>query len=571
MRIFGALAIALAACQGDAGDASDGTGTGSTTAASTTQDPSEGTGSDDVPDSDATAGEPDTDGVSSTGDGVCDNPQACAQQSEHATAAAMEALRHDPSAMQEFLIAVPKGGDLHHHLSGSVYAETFLQWADQSGDYCVQSSNLSLSRSCGDGNDVPVPTGRRDLFLEVVRAWSMLDFVPSQNESGADHFFATFSKFGAISGAEHGRMLADVKRRAATENLLYIEPMLTSNSTARSLGEDLWAGGTFGEADFESFHSLLLGDSGFPAARARLLDDADNSEEIANAELECQSAEPKLGCDVVTRYQAYISRSGSQQGVFAQMVAAYEAAIVEPRIVGLNLVGPEDGSTAMANYDLQMEMLGYLGGYYAGDSPLRLSLHAGEITSDSVPGGYQLGVESHIRKAVEIAGASRIGHGVDVLFENDPQGLLTDLREGGVLVEICLASNDIILEVTGDQHPIHEYLAQGVPVSLATDDQAVARSSIAAEFFRGVMDEGLDYYELKQMSRASLQYSFLPGESLFADAETLQIDDTCAPDAGNTVATTNPDAECEAFLGANDRARVQFDLEVRMLQFESQY
>src|ERR1700743_2759160 len=30
----------------------------------------------------------------------------------------------------------PKGGDLHNHLDGSVYAEDFLTWADADGD-CI--------------------------------------------------------------------------------------------------------------------------------------------------------------------------------------------------------------------------------------------------------------------------------------------------------------------------------------------------------------------------------------------------------------------------------------------------
>lgn len=543
-------------------DADDGagpdTGVGTTGAASTGDD------AEDV--------EPD----STSAGGPCSTPQACAAQAQDDTAAAMEALRRDPEGLREFLIALPKGGDLHHHLSGSVYAETYMAWAEEDGDYCITSSGLALSLSCGDGNDVPVPTGRRELFLDVVRAWSMFEFVPTYPGSGADHFFSTFSKFGAISGSQHGRMLADVRRRAAAENVLYIEPMLTSNSTARSLGGDVWqqqGGGNFGAADFADFHAALLAASGFDAALDRLLDDASNSEQIADSELGCGGGAAQPGCDVVTRYQAYISRSGDAPGVFAQMVAAYEAAVLDDRIVGLNLVGPEDGFTAMSNYDEQMDMLQYLGEYYAteGLSPLRLSLHAGEITAASIPDGFELDQTQHIRKAVEIAGARRIGHGIDVLDENDPDELLDQLRDRGILVEICLASNDIILEVKGPGHPVHEYLARGVPVSLATDDQAVARSSMAAEFVRGVQDQGLDYGELKLMIRASLEYSFLPGDSLFVDRDSETVVDVCAPADGDTLVTEAPSAACQDFLDSNDRADLQRELELQLLQFEAGY
>ncbi|MCH9681238.1 MAG: adenosine deaminase, partial [Deltaproteobacteria bacterium] len=280
---------------------------------------------------------------------------------------------------------------------------------------------------------------------------------------------------------------------------------------------------------------------------------------------------PQLGCNVVTRYQAYISRSGTDSGMFGEMIAAYEAAMVEPRIVALNLVGPEDGSAAMANYDRLMAMLGYLNGYYEGLSPLRLSLHAGEITPASIPPGYELDETQHIRKAVEIAGARRIGHGIDVLDENDPGQLFEQLREQDILVEICLASNDIILEVAGAGHPIHDYIDQGVPIALATDDQGVARSTLAAEFVRAVADQGLDYYQLKTMVRASLQYSFLQGDSLWADYRGAMVAAECAPADGDTPVTQPPSGACETFLQDNARAEVQRELEARFEAFESTF
>lgn len=570
-----ALVLSPLAC-GAPGDASSETDVGSSSEASDTTagEPSGTTASssttDPASESSSSGGEP----SSSSGEADCESPRACADQAETRAAAALEMVRDDDAALLDFLVRMPLGGDLHHHLSGSVYAEAYLGWADADGDFCIQEGNLALSLSCGDGNDVPIPTGKRELYLDVVRAWSMLDFVPSPQESGADHFFATFSKFGAISGSQHGRMLADVRRRAASENVLYIEPMLLSNSTARSLGEDVWqdlGGGSLTPSDYASFHAAMLADSGFDAARDRITDDVDISEFIADAEQSCDDLDANPACEVETAYQTYISRSGSDSGVFGQMIAAYEAAIVEPRMVGLNLVGPEDGSTAMANYDDQMQMLEYLEGYYADSSPLRLSLHAGEITAASIPDGYALDEEDHIRKAVQLANARRVGHGVDVLHESDPSGLLELLRERDVLVELCFASNDIILELSGDAHPVRAYLDAQVPVSIATDDQGVARSSLAAEFVRAVRDQGLDYYELKRMVRASLHYSFLPGDAFYIDVAAVQVADGCAPEPGNTPVTQPPSGSCQALLDGSDRARLQRRLEVALESFESEF
>ena len=580
-RGFGCVlaGLVLTACQ-DSGQSPADTDSTSGTETSAGSGTSASTGLDTTSGGTTTLGGTETDpdpgsGTSSSGATECSTPVECAMQAEDRTGSTLEDIRDDVGAVKAFLVDMPLGGDLHHHLSGSVYAETYLAWAQQEeDDYCITEAGLALSASCGDGNDVPVPSGRRDLYLDVVRAWSMYEFVPSPSESGADHFFATFSKFGIISGREHGRMLADVRRRAAAQNLLYIEPMLTSNSTARSLGQDVWAslgGGSLTPSDFAPMHAALLADPGFAAARARLTEDADNSETVANAEQNCGTGSAAPGCAVRTRYQAYISRSGSDSGVFAQMVAAYEAAIVEPRIVGLNLVGPEDGSTAMANYDDQMAMLEYLGDYYADTSPLRLSLHAGEITAQSIPEGYALDEEDHIRKAVQIAGARRIGHGVDVMFESDAEGLMDLLRDEGVLVEVCLASNDIILEVSGPTHPIHDYLERGIPVALATDDQGVARSSLADEFVRGVVDQELSYRELKLMVRASLEYSFLPGPSLWSDMSGGVAVDACAPSEGDTVVTQPPSDTCQAFLEGSERAQLQRLLESQLEAFEAEF
>ena len=54
-----------------------------------------------------------------------------------------ESVRANPLALHAFLLRMPKGADLHSHLSGAVYAETYLRNAvdDQ---LCVDLMKLSL-------------------------------------------------------------------------------------------------------------------------------------------------------------------------------------------------------------------------------------------------------------------------------------------------------------------------------------------------------------------------------------------------------------------------------------------
>jgi adenosine deaminase len=115
----------------------------------------------------------------------------------------------------------------------------------------------------------------------------------------------------------------------------------------------------------------------------------------------------------------------------------------------------------------------------------------------------------HIGEAVTVAGAQRIGHGVDLAFERNLDDLLKTMTQRQVAVEINLTSNDQILGVHGKEHPFPVYRAAGVPVVLSTDDAAVERIDLTNEYERAARDYGLDYAALKAIARASIVFSFL--------------------------------------------------------------
>jgi adenosine deaminase len=152
-----------------------------------------------------------------------------------------------------------------------------------------------------------------------------------------------------------------------------------------------------------------------------------------------------------------------------------------------------------------MQMLQFLRPMYP---KAHLSLHAGELA----PGLAAPEVLTfHIHDSVTVAQANRIGHGVDVMHETDSDGLLKEMAKRKVMVEICLTSNDVILGISGAQHPLATYLKYGVPVALATDDEGVSRSEISREYLRAVQDQKLDYAQLKKLAHNSLEYSFIEG------------------------------------------------------------
>src|SRR2546423_4051686 len=119
--------------------------------------------------------------------------------------------------------------------------------------------------------------------------------------------------------------------------------------------------------------------------------------------------------------------------VVAELLAGCEMPTKDPRVVGLNLVMPEDCSLPVHDFNLHMRMLDFLHNLYP---KVHITLHAGELTENLVPPEELF----HVRASIETGHAERIGHGVDVMQEPDPIKLMKEMAARGVLVEICLTS-----------------------------------------------------------------------------------------------------------------------------------
>jgi adenosine deaminase len=487
-------------------------------------------------------------------------PTECAAQWEQAASDRFDALLTNPAGLEAFLKAVPKGGDLHNHLSGAVYAETYLDWAMNDGD-CINTTSYAAVSSCGSGT-AAVPTNGT-FFDAIVRAWSMEGFVAGA-ESGHDHFFATFGKYGLVAGAHRDETIADVLKRAADENEVYVETMFNLAKNVGSLSASVWSG-TLTANDLPTLYNQLTTNAGFATAVTNDVAVVNSAKSGYRAVLGCDDVTAPAACDVGVRFIAQVSRTGPNDQVFGQLVGAFEMASRTNQIVALNLSSPEDDAASIANYNLHMAMLDFLHTKYASTSPLHVTLHAGELTAAYLPANSTANT-FHIRAAVETGHAERIGHGLDIMSETDPAGLMAAMAANKVAVEVCLSSNVQILEVSGTAHPLAAYLAAGVPVALATDDQGVSRSSMAGEYMRAALDQHLTYRQLKTLARNSLEHAFLPGPSLWTTIGTPVS--ACAPTDTMGIGDM-PSAECAAFLATSERAQMQWKLEGRFLAFES--
>jgi hypothetical protein len=141
---------------------------------------------------------------------------------------------------------MPKGGDLHDHLTGAVYAETFLEYAKRDG-LCIDTQKLAIvdCPATPVGTIVPAANTASDpnLYSAILDSLSMRQFRPV-NESGHDHFFATFGIFGAVSHRHIPEMVTDVVSRFAAENVDYVELMFAPDQGARTAVANLISGTT---------------------------------------------------------------------------------------------------------------------------------------------------------------------------------------------------------------------------------------------------------------------------------------------------------------------------------------
>jgi hypothetical protein len=154
------------------------------------------------------------------------------------------------------------------------------------------------------------------------------------------------------------------------------------------------------------------------------------------------------------------------------------------------------------------------------------------------------------------------------MYERDADQLLQQMASRNVMVEICLTSNDVILGVRGEKHPVRAYMAAGVPVALATDDEGVARSDITREYLKAVEDHNVTYGQFKNMTRTSLEHAFISGQSLWQSFGSLQVASQCAGDRpdGGTLSQ-----QCQQFLNTNRKAWLQWNHERNLLAFESRH
>ena len=476
-----------------------------------------------------------------------------AAANEARTAARLDAIVDSPPRLRMFLQAMPKGGDLHNHGAGANYAEDFLIWAAADGLCIATDTNHIVDPPCDAPNRVPAAGLERDYdrYTKVIDALSTRGFesgVGDPQVSGYDRFFATFEAFSPAHRRNAAKADVLAKEQAAADRVPYVE-LSSGGRGGAMLGKQLAGMDGTDFAGMLAKIAPLLPDA-IKAVRA----DYDRLEAEMAAIEDCKGAKPSPACGVEMRYQYTAFRTAPPQAVFAQMAFGFALVEADPRFVGVNIAAPEHDPVAVRDYALHMRMFAFLKKLH---SRVPLTLHAGELAMGLVPPRE---LKFHIHDAVVVAGARRIGHGVAIAYETDAPALLARMARDRVAVEINLTSNAVILGVKGKDHPLSLYREAGVPVVLSTDDEGVSRSDMTNEYQRAVSEQGLRYRDLKQIARDGLQYSFMPGASLWQDR---------AGGAKVAACRVMASAGCAAFVAGSVKARVQAQLEQDFAAFEA--
>jgi len=465
------------------------------------------------------------------------------------------------STLRMLLQRFPKGADLHNHAGGSIYSEDTLTWA-AANNACYSGAAKALSPGpCREADQIPVSalTDNPELYSDVIDAFSLRRFnlgVGDPKLSGHRRFFGVSRRFTNAGGGpdmgKPGRVLAVVMEQAARSNVLYLE--LNSGLNASNMSIEASRAIPWSEADMAARLAKIAPVVSKAVAAGKL--EADANESGARELNKCDTPAPGPGCVTTLRYLLSVSRESQPDAVFGQMAFHFAMVRADPRFVGINIAQPEDWPVATRDYSLHMRMFNFFKQRYP---EVPLTLHAGELTLGLVP---PRDLRFHIREAIEVAGAKRIGHGVSIAYEDEAEELLAKMAREKIAVEINLTSNDVILGVKGSEHPMALYMAAGVPLVISTDDEGRTRHDMTYEYMRAVTEQGLSYTQLRRISRDSVTYSFLQGASLW-DASGVRL---AAPCAG--LAPT-PDRGCAALLRASPKAQVQYQLEQALAEYEA--
>lgn len=396
----------------------------------------------------------------------------------------------DDRELYRFLYALPKGGDLHNHLTGSNFSEWWYELATNeklNGGY-EYYTRVRINNCAGYGSD---------MFGMAPYLMYFRNLQGSSFEALSECEKSEYKKIDALDAREKAAWMNSLRLDKEHEgreeffqthwqrlNDLGHNPYINAEMLVKNMQAFAREGLTYLETmEGTRFYSRPDGSAFTP-------------DEVADIFRQRLAEPDALATGVTARMQYYLLRFIGNAEEDLEWIYRY---VDQNRdlFVGINMVGREDNDKGHP-----LRFLPTLRKLRRDIPGVPLSIHAGEVDEPN----------HHVRDTL-LLGATRIGHGVNLI--SDPDTMLL-MRSGDYLVEINLISN-LLLDYVDDysQHPFPEYLRMGIPVALSTDDRGMWDSNMTDEYFVAVKEFNLSWEELTSLGRNSLQHSFV-------DAQTKQ-------------------------------------------------
>jgi adenosine deaminase CECR1 len=383
-----------------------------------------------------------------------------------------------PAQLYAFLYDMPKGGDLHNHASGANRSEwVYAVCTDPARN--GGETFYTCAHFAGTADDADPATHYRTIRSKAYEALGA---------AAKPEFVA----LGSLTAAEKAAWLASMRLDGTgdgrTEFFSHIWPRIGQLNECLPVATELLVENM---KAFGAEHVAYL-ETQFVAEGMVDNDGSAIPDEEAVAFVKNRLAQPDaVATGVTVRFLRTILRFAPDAE--ARLAQAYGFADTHRDLwVGLNMAGIEENPRGSPT-----RFLATFRSLRSRYPTLALSLHAGEMD----------GADSHVRDTL-LLGASRIGHGVNLIKDPDTLLLLQQTRR--VLVEINLISNRLLGYVPDlSKHPFPEYLRTGVPVCLNTDDRGMWDSNLTDEYYTAVTLFHLSWAEILQMGRDSLAHSFV--------------------------------------------------------------
>jgi adenosine deaminase CECR1 len=378
-----------------------------------------------------------------------------------------------PVELYSLLYDLPKGGDLHNHGGLSTIAETWFDLAAK--DQRNRFYTLTKFNNCpGDTDALPrfytiqrstwqkLPAcqhsqyeAMNDLTSEQRAAWLSAMQIDRPGEGLNEFFEVIVTRWGDLFKDPYISADAIVEdlRQFGREHVRYVETQFLPGRFQDTDGNPIPA---------DQVAQIFADRMNTPDAKA------------TGADVRFQ--------DVIIRFLPSAEKDVENAYAFVDQH--------RDRWVGINMAGREDNPKGYALRFL--ETYRRMRRTY---SDIHLSIHGGEL---DMPG--------HQVHDTLLLGATRIGHGINLITDPDTMLLMRDRK---ALVEINLISNHL-LQFFPDlsKHPFPEYLRTGIPVCLNTDDRGSWDSDMTDEYYTAVTMFNLTWDEIVELGRNSLQWSF---------------------------------------------------------------